>query len=193
MGSTSEDSDDDGFYERDSETNNNCETSGSEESSTSEDGDGMVAEQMRVGTGAGVGKCGSILRRVRECDCKSAGVYCLESDLPATVAATPTSSRDLRSVATTPNSQEGQFEAMGVNDDDDCMEVGGPIRERRNSSNSPRKRIQVWVIGCATAMAAKGEAVNIYGRTNRQPVRSRTSVEHFGPSFITHPHPQLHL
>ena len=47
-------------------------------------------------------------------------------------------------------------------------------------------------IGCATAMAARGEApVNEAGRSNKQPFRPGTSTEHFGPCFITHP--QLHL
>ena len=192
MGSTGEDSDDDGFYERDSETNNDCETFASEESSASEDGDGVVAEQVRVGTAMGVGECGSILRRVQECDCGSAGVCYAESDLVATVAPTLTSSGDLRPVVAIPNFR-GQFATVGVNNDDDCMEVGGPIREHRNSSKSPRKRMQLRAIGFATGMAARGEAVNDYGHTNRQPVRSGTSAELFGPSFISHAHPQLNL
>ena len=54
MGNIGEDSDNDGFYECDSETNNDCESSGFEESSASEDGDGVVAEQTRMGTGVRV-------------------------------------------------------------------------------------------------------------------------------------------
>ena len=67
MGSTSEDSNEDGFYERDAET---CESSGSEEKSASEDGDGVVAEQTRVGTGVRVSEGRRRRRRLRR-----AGVY----------------------------------------------------------------------------------------------------------------------
>ena len=49
MGSTSEDSEEDGFYERDAET---CESCGSEKKSASEDGNGVAAEQTCVGTSA---------------------------------------------------------------------------------------------------------------------------------------------
>ena len=54
MGSTSADSEENGFYNSDAETCESCE-----EKSASEDGDGVAAEQTRVGSGAGVSEGGA--------------------------------------------------------------------------------------------------------------------------------------
>ena len=204
MGSTSKDSEEDGFYESDAETCDaeTCESCDFEEKSASEDGDGVVAEQTCVGSGARVSEGGA---RVSEGGARVSEGHSRRRRLqrPRLYFGDDTNmqvQRDGRSPVHSRSTSLGRGKggerlgdgrgreagvgAVGVDcDDDACMEVGRPAREGRGCSNLPRKRMRLPTIATPVT-AERGEVpgdlllrMNEPCCSDRQPFRPSTSLE----------------